>query len=102
MSAKKKGKREARYFVLVDGKGKDTSHVYTGRTPRAGALKACTAGFKDIRLRETGTRKMHVFKGSVEMVAVDPTKLPAWLQKSVKAGKLKKGNVHKVGVEKLK
>jgi hypothetical protein len=32
-------------------KGKDTDHTFTGKAPRAAALKAATRGFKDIQLR---------------------------------------------------
>lgn len=99
---KKTKKSEKKTYVLLDAKNKDTNHVFAGRTPRACALKAATSGVKDIRLRERGTKRVHMFSGKVEMVAVDPTKLPTWLQKSVKAGKLKKANVSKKGVEHLK
>ena len=102
MTKEKRKKREKKAYVLLDG-NKDTNHIYEGRTPRACALKVANEGRKNIRLRERGTKRVHVFKGEVKMVAVpDPTKLPVWFQKAIRAGKIKKSNVKKTGVEHLK
>jgi len=40
-----------KYYVLRKT-GKDTKHVFTGRSPRQAALKAATRNFTDIKLRE--------------------------------------------------
>ncbi|MGY8745052.1 MAG: non-histone chromosomal MC1 family protein, partial [Candidatus Poseidoniales archaeon] len=40
--------------------GKDTSQVFASRQPRGAALKAATRGHTDIRLRERGTKRVHV------------------------------------------
>ena len=85
---------DKKYFVLMSG-GKDTSQVFASRQPRGAALKAATRGATDIRLRERGTKKVHVFKGSVSMVD-KPANGPDWLP-----DKIKKANVKKVGIEHL-
>ena len=85
---------DKKYFVLRSG-GKDTSQVFASRQPRGAALKAATRGATDIRLRERGTKKVHVFKGSVSMVD-KPANGPDWLP-----DKIKKANVKKVGIEHL-
>ena len=85
---------EKKYFVLMKG-GKDTSQVFASRQPRGAALKAATRGHTDIRLRERGTKRVHVFKGSQTMVD-KPANGPAWLP-----DKIKKANVSKVGIEHL-
>ena len=53
---------EKKYFVLMKG-GKDTTQVFHSKQPRGAALKAATRGETDIKLRERGTGKVHVFKG---------------------------------------
>ncbi len=85
---------DVRYFVLQQG-GKDTEHVFSGKQPRQAALKAATRGFKDIQLRERGTKKVHRFTGSVEMVD-SPANRPSWLP-----AKVKKAKVKKIGIKKL-
>ena len=58
-------------------------------------LKAANRGQTDIRLRELGTKKVHMFAG--ERVQVDkPKGAPAWT-----ADKIWKPKVKKVGIEKL-
>ncbi|MDA1167680.1 MAG: chromosomal protein MC1 [archaeon] len=83
-----------KYFVLMKG-GKDTSQGFASKQPRGAALKAATRGHTDIRLRERGTKKVHVFSGSIAMVP-KPANGPAWLP-----DKIKKANVQKKGVEHL-
>lgn len=91
--ARKKG--EKRYFVLQKG-GKDTNHVFTGKQPRAAALKAATRGFTDITLRERGTKKLHMYKGSRKEVTA-PANRPDWMP-----AKIKQSNVKKKGIKHLK
>jgi hypothetical protein len=91
---RKKGDTSKRRFSLMRGEFAAPS-VYTSRTPREAALKAATKGFSDIRLREHGTNKVHVFKGWTQMVD-KPANGPAWLPDRVK-----KANVKKVGIEHL-
>jgi hypothetical protein len=62
---------------------------------RQAALKAANRGHTDIKLRERGTKKLHVFTG--ERVQVDkPKSAPAWMP-----DKIWKPVVKKVGVETL-
>tara|TARA_B100000131_G_scaffold292270_1_gene306611 strand:+ start:528 stop:791 length:264 start_codon:yes stop_codon:yes gene_type:complete len=85
---------DKKYFVLMKG-GQDTGQVFASRQPRGAALKAATRNHTDIRLRERGTKRVHVFKGWTEMVD-KPANGPAWLP-----DKVKKANVKKVGIEHL-
>jgi len=85
--------RPKKNFVLLDGKNNDTNHVFSSAQPRGAALKAASRGHTDIRLRERGTNRVHVFKGWVETVNA-PANRPSWLPE-----KVKKANVKKSGVE---
>jgi hypothetical protein len=85
---------EMRNFALRDAEGNEIG-VFTGKSPRQAALKAANRGFTDIKLRERGTKKVHVFSG--ERVQVDkPAGAPAWMP-----DKIWKPKVKKVGIEKL-
>ena len=85
---------EKKYFVLMKN-GKDTSQVFASRQPRGAALKAATRGHTEIRLRERGTKRVHVFTGKIETVD-KPANGPAWLP-----DKIKKANVSKQDIEHL-
>ena len=87
MAARKK------YYKLIQ-KGREVA-TFTGRQPRQAALKAATRGYADIRLRERGTKKVHIFKGERNLV-VKPSNAPDWMPKEIW-----KPNVKKVGIEKL-
>ena len=52
--------KEMRNFALRDGNGNEIG-VFTGKSPRQAALKAANRGHTDIRLRERGTKKIHIF-----------------------------------------
>jgi hypothetical protein len=83
-----------RNFVLRDADGNEVG-IFCGKSPRQAALKAANRGYTDIKLRERGTKKVHIFTG--ERVQVDkPANAPAWM-----ADKVWKPNVKKIGVEKL-
>ena len=83
-----------RNFALRDAQGSEIS-VFTGKQPRQAALKAANRGYTDIKLRERGTKKVHVFTG--ERVQVDkPKNAPAWMP-----DKIWKPVVKKVGIETL-
>jgi hypothetical protein len=85
---------EMKNYALRDKKG-DEIGVFTGKAPRQAALKAANKGHTDIRLRERGTKKVHVFAG--DRVQVDkPKNAPAWM-----ADKIWKPIVKKVGTETL-
>jgi hypothetical protein len=85
---------EKRNFALRDKGGAEIG-VFSGKQPRQAALKAANRGFTDIRLRERGTKKVHLFLGERRQVA-KPSNAPAWMP-----SKIWKPNVKKLGVEKL-
>jgi hypothetical protein len=85
---------EMRNFALRDKDGNEIG-VFTGKQPRQAALKAANRGHTDIRLRERGTKKVHVFTG--ERVQVKkPKGAPAWMPDTIWKPKVKK-----VGMENL-
>ena len=65
---------DTRNFVLRDEKG-DEHGIFTGKQPRQAALKAANRGEgtkskpEIIRLRERGTKKVHIFKAWKHIVA---------------------------------
>ena len=83
-----------KYFVLMKN-GKDTSQVFASAQPRGAALKAASRGETDIRLRERGTNRVHVFTGTRNQVP-KPASGPAWLP-----DKVWKANVSKTGIDHL-
>ena len=85
--------KEKRNFVLRDAKGNENG-IFTGKLPRQAALKAANRGVKDIRLRERGTKKVHIFTGERKQVK-KPANAPAWMP-----AKIWKPNVKKVGTKK--
>ena len=91
---------ETKNFVLRDEKGEEHG-VFTGKQPRQAALKAAnkTEGTKSkpvtLRLRERGTKKVHVFNGWKEIVDA-PKNKPAWMPDQIN-----KPFVKKVCIEKL-
>ena len=90
----KQEETKPRNFALRDQSGNE-SGVFTGKSPRQAALKAANRGITDIRLRERGTKKVHIFQG--ERVQVKkPANAPAWMP-----DKIWKPKVKKVGTEKL-
>lgn len=92
---RKRNKRPKRNFVLfVDGK--NTDHVFSGFMPRDAALKAASRDITNIILRERGTKKLHIFEGSRELVPA-PVNRPDWMPEEVW-----KPNVKKIRVEHLK
>jgi hypothetical protein len=86
--------KEARNFALRDAKGNEEG-VFTGKSPRQAALKAANRGVTDIRLRERGTKKVHIFSGERKQIK-KPKNAPAWMP-----AKIWKPFVKKVGTEKL-
>lgn len=81
-------------FVLMKD-GQDTNIVFSSRQPRGAALKAANRGYTDIKLRERGTNRVHVFAGKREKVAA-PANRPSWLP-----DKVWKAGVKKQGVERI-
>lgn len=77
-----------RNFALRDKDGNEIG-IFTGKAPRQAALKAANRGHTDIKLRERGTKKVHVFTG--ERVQVKkPKNAPAWMPDKIWKPKVKK------------
>lgn len=72
-------KDKKNYALRVDG---EEVGVYTGRQPRQAALKAANRGYSEIRLREHGTKKVHVFEGGREKVDA-PEDRPDWMPEQI-------------------
>jgi hypothetical protein len=85
---------EKRNFVLRDAKGNEIG-VFSGKSPRQAALKAANRGYKDIKLRERGTKKVHVFIGERTQIK-KPANAPAWMP-----DKIRKPKVKKIGIQKM-
>ena len=95
---------DKRNFALRESGGEESS-VFSGGTPRQAALKAARrldpadsedgADPEQIRLREKGTHKVHIYEGwAWEEEAPDDK--PDWMPTEIT-----KGNVSKEGVEHL-
>ncbi len=85
---------EKKYFVLMKN-GEDTTMVFHNKQPRQAALKAANKGETEIRLRERGTNKVHVFEGQ-RVQEAKPRGGPAWLP-----AKIWKAKVSKVRIDRL-
>ena len=78
---------DARNFVLQDEEGNEHG-VFTGKQPCQAALKAANRGEgtkskpEIIRLRERGTKKVHIFKGWKQIVKV-PENRPSWMPEKI-------------------
>lgn len=95
---------DKRNFALRESGG-DENSVFSGRTPRQAALKAARrldpAGSEDaadeteLRLREKGTKKVHIYDGwAWEETA--PEDSPDWMPEEIT-----EANVSKQGIEHL-
>ena len=95
---------DKRNFALRESTGDETS-VFSGRTPRQAALKAARrldpadseqhAEHEDLRLREKGTKKVHIYEGwAWEEEAPDDS--PDWMPEEIT-----EANVSKQGIEHL-
>lgn len=83
-----------RNFALRDARGNEIG-VFSGKQPRQAALKAANRGHTDIRLRERGTKRVHIFTGERRLVD-KPANAPEWMPE-----RIWKPNVKKIGIEKL-
>ena len=95
---------DTRNFALREDEGDETS-VFSGRTPRQAALKAARrldpassegdANETELRLREKGTKKVHIYEGwAWEETAPDDS--PEWMP-----GEITEANVSKQGIKHL-
>ena len=93
-----------RNFVLREESGEETS-VFAGKTPRQAALKAARrlepadseaqAARTAFRLREKGTKKVHIYEGWAWREDA-PEDKPDWMPETIT-----EANVSKEGVERL-
>jgi hypothetical protein len=89
-----------RNFVLRDEKSNEHG-VFTGKQPRQAALKAANRGTgtkskpEIIRLRERGTKKVHVFKAWKELVTA-PKNKPKWMPEKISKPFVKKEKIEKI------
>lgn len=90
-------KRTKRNFSLIEiVAGMPTvMGTYTGNLPRNAALKCANSGKTKIVLRESGTKRLHLFTGSRTQVN-KPDNAPDWLPE-----KVWRPNVKKVGIRHL-
>ena len=89
-----------RNFVLRDEDGNEHG-VFTGKQPRQAALKAAnrSEGTKSkpriIRLRERGTKKVHVFKAWKQLVKA-PENKPSWMPEKISKPFVKKEKIETI------
>jgi len=78
---------DKRNFVLRDENGNEHG-VFTGKQPRQAALKAANRGDgtkskpQIIRLRECGTKKIHVYKAWKQTIKA-PKNRPRWMPEKI-------------------
>jgi hypothetical protein len=89
-----------RNFVLRDEEGNEYG-VFTGKQPRQAALKAANRGEgtkskpEIIRLRERGTKKVHIFKAWKELVEA-PKNRPDWMPEKISKPFVKKDKIERI------
>jgi len=86
--------KEMKNYALRDQNGNEVA-VFTGKAPRQAALKAANRGHTDIKLREKGTKNVHVFSGERIQVA-KPKGAPAWMPEKIWKPKVKKEGIIKL------
>jgi len=91
---------DMRNFVLRHEDGNEHG-IFTGKQPRQAALKAAnrSEGTKSkpeiIRLRERGTKKVHVFKAWKEIVKA-PENRPSWMPEEISKPFVKKEKIENI------
>lgn len=89
-----------RNFVLREEDGSEHG-VFTGKQPRQAALKAANRGEgtkskpEIIRLRERGTKKVHIFKAWKQLVTA-PKDRPGWMPEEISKPFVKKEKIEKL------
>jgi ribosomal protein L7/L12 len=92
---------KTRRFALRDADGSENS-IFTGRSPRQAALKAAnksngTEGSPvTLKLREHGTKKLHVFKAWKAIVDA-PENRPKWLPEKINRAFVEKVKIEPIG-----
>ena len=91
---------DMRNFVLRDENGNEHG-VFTGKQPRQAAMKAANRGEgtksepEIIRLRERGTKKVHVFKAWKQIVKA-PENRPNWMPEEISKPFVKKEKIERI------
>jgi hypothetical protein len=91
---------DTRNFVLRDENGNEHG-VFTGKQPRQAALKAANKGEgtkskpEIIRLRERGTKKVHIFKAWKQTVKA-PENRPGWMPEKINKPFVKKEKIETI------
>lgn len=91
---------DTRNFVLRDEDGNEHG-VFTGKQPRQAALKAANKGKGSkskpeiIRLRERGTKKVHIFKAWKQTVKA-PENRPSWMPDKINKPFVKKEKIETI------
>ena len=91
---------EMRNFVLRDEDGNEHGD-FTGKQPRQAALKAANRGEgtkskpEIIRLRERGTKKVHIFKAWKQIVKA-PENRPNWMPEKISKPFVKKEKIERI------
>jgi len=91
---------DIRNFVLRDEEGNEHG-IFVGKQPRQAALKAANRGTgtkskpETIRLRERGTKKVHVFKAWKHVVAA-PKNKPNWMPDKISKPFVKKEKIENI------
>lgn len=86
--------KNSRHFVIHNDDGSENG-LYIGKIPRQAALKAATrlggtvGNPVEIKLRERGTKKLHIYAIWRELVAA-PENKPAWLPEIINKPFVKK------------
>ena len=76
-------------YILCDSNNRDLRHKFKGKYPYLVARKVASRGIVDIRLRQTGTKRIHIFKGIRKKVEIKGNcikgrNLRAWVGKAKK------------------
>jgi hypothetical protein len=87
-------------FVLRDEEGNEHG-VFTGKQPHQAALKAANRGEgtkskpEILRLRERGTKKVHIFKAWKHIVEA-PKNRPGWMPEKISKPFVKKEKIEMI------
>lgn len=79
-----------RTFILVDENNRDTPHKFTGTYPNKAGKKLATRGYKNIRLRETTKKTIHIYIGRREKIKKSTKSSAYWLPNEIYSGFVKK------------
>jgi hypothetical protein len=91
---------DMRNFVLRDDEGSKHG-VFTGKQPLQATLKAANRGKgtktkpETIRLRERGTKKVHIFKAWKQVVKA-PENRPSWMPEKISKPFVKKDKIETI------